>query len=72
VARVIIMQIRLSVDEHDLIFRLASREGMNASEFVRETVREAARLRGIAAVGLSRVYELGLLPGAQNADQPKK
>ncbi len=67
-----VFQVRLSDDENRLIFALAAREGLPASEFVRQAIREAAKLRGIPALGVAPVYEIfpDLADKVQNGVHP--
>lgn len=63
-----VFQVRLSDDENKLIFDLAAREGLPASEFVRQAIREAAKTRGIPAVGMVGLYEKIPTLEAQHAE----
>ena len=56
-ARPIIMRIRVTELERIRIHYLAQREGINASEFIRQAVREAADLRGMPPLGITEFYE---------------
>jgi hypothetical protein len=58
----ITLRTRVTEQEHGLLNWLAQRENLNASEFVRLAIHEAAKARGIPAVG---VAELPTLPNAE-------
>ena len=54
--RPIIFRVRMSETERILVKRLAELEGMKASEFCRQAIREAAKARGIPSVGMATLY----------------
>jgi len=49
----IVIRTRVTKKEYGLLRLLAQREDLNASEFVRLVIHEAAKARGIPAVGLA-------------------
>lgn len=57
ITRPIIMRIRVNNLERERIHCLARREGMNASEFVRQVIREAAKARGMSLVGAPEILQ---------------
>lgn len=66
----ITLRTRVTVKEHRLLNWLAQRENLNESELVRLAIREAARSRGIPAVGMA---ELPALTGAEvGSEQPQQ
>jgi hypothetical protein len=66
----ITLRTRVTVKEHGLLNWLAQRENLNASEFVRLAIHEAAKARGIPAVGMA---ELPALNGAEvGSEQPQQ
>ena len=56
-ARSLILRLRATETEREFIKRLAKLEGMNASEFVRQAIREAARSRGMPPVGALQTFK---------------
>lgn len=61
----IILRTRVTVKEHGLLNWLAQRENLNTSEFVRLAIHEAAKARGIPAIG---VAEFPTLTGPEVAN----
>ena len=54
-ARLIILRLRATESEHKLMERLTKLESMNASEFIRQAIRETAKARRIPTMRISRI-----------------